>query len=373
MDFTHVLAGPFCTQLMADAGADVIKIETAPGEMSRFLPPLRKFPDGSTVSTYETGVNRGKRSVAVDLKSQEGLDFVSGMIDSADVVIESFAPGVLARLGIDLSVARSRRPSLITASISLYGDPDTAGELANRKGLAVIAEAESGVTWVNRDAHDVPHAFMTPFADLSTGMCTYAAIMTAMIARAKSGFGTHIGMSMVKTMLSMNTVGLMNAQLMDPSLPMPTPAGYSMFETKDGFIALAAVQNAHFNALAKAMGRFEWLDDPDFKTIDLRAQRGTEINVIIADWMITRTSDELVQQLENMGIPIGYVRDPLDIAQRPELMPSGFLETIDDGAGNALSVPANPMGFRTGNVFPRFDEDGDAIRALAAEGASVWK
>lgn len=373
VDFTHVLAGPFCTQLMADAGADVIKIETAPGEMARFLPPLRKMESGVTVSTYETGVNRGKRSVAVDLKSEEGRKFVLDMIDTADIAIESFAPGVLARLGIDFTAARQRRPSLITASISLYGSHDAAGDLANRKGLAIIAEAESGVTWVNRDEHDVPHAFMTPFADLSTGLCTYAAIMTALYARKQTDVGQHISMSMVKTMLSMNTVGLMNAQLADPTLPMPTPAGYAMFKTKDSYVAMAAVQNAHFDALAKAMGRTDLLGHPDYETIDMRAKQGTAINKLITAWTVTKTSDELVEELGAAGVPIGYVRDPLEIAENPELMPDGFLDMIEEDVGEPVRVPANPMGYQTSNRFPRFDADGDAIRTLAADGASVWK
>lgn len=372
VDFTHVLAGPYCTQLLADAGADVIKVEPMVGDMARFMPPLGKMPDGSLLSGAELGLNRGKRSIAVDMKSPGGRDLVIEMIDTADVVIESFAPGALRKLGIDLSAARLRRPSLITLSISLYGSHETAGELANRKGLAIIAEAESGVAWMHRDAAGKPPQQKVPFADMNTGLCAYSAIVTALFGRERSGEGKHIDIAMVKTMLSMATVSIVGSQIYDADNPQPNPACYGMFRAKDGYIALAAVQDTHFASLMEAMGRPDLAADERYRRGAARGQRVAEINDVIDDWTATLSSAELLDKLNKLGIPVGCVHAPSRISSEANLMPAGFLKSVDDGQGRTVHVPTNPLGFDTNSSFPKLDADGEAIRGSAAEGKSVW-
>src|ERR1700761_6587415 len=140
VDFTHILAGPFCTQFMADAGATVVKVEPPGGEYARIRGPRRVGPDGTELSSYNAAINRGKRSIALDLKNPRGLEIALRLTDSADVIVENFAPGALARRGLNLRELRARNPKLITASISLYGGLESAGSLATRGGLAIVAE-----------------------------------------------------------------------------------------------------------------------------------------------------------------------------------------------------------------------------------------
>ena len=353
LDLTHVVAGPYCAQLMADAGAEVIKVESMSGDLGRQVPPLRKRSDGSTINSYGAGFNRGKRLFAIDLKSPEGRDVVLGMMDTADIVIENFAPGVLKGLGIDLGEARVRRPSLITVSISLYGSYERAGAFANRKGFALTAEGESGVTLRMRDPSVKPRAFKVPFADMVAGMSAYAAALTALFGRERSGLGAHLDISMVQAMNSMNTLGILDAQLGDPENLPQTPAGYGVFSTQDGFVTLAAV-----------MGCEDLLADERYATFAAQSQHVSEINGIIEDWTSKLKTADIVQMLDAIGIPVGHVRSPAEISATPNIMPEGFLKEIDDGAGGTLRIPSNPLGFDTSTRISDFDKDGEAVRAF---------
>lgn len=373
MDFTHVLAGPYCTQLLADAGADVIKVEMQTGDMARFMPPVRRMPDGTMLSGCLMGVNRGKRSVAVDMRSPDDRDLVLRLIDTADIVIESFTPGAMRKLGVDLGEVRARRPSPITLSISLYGDEENVGDFASRKGLAIIAEAESGVAWMNRDDEGRPQYQKIPFADMGSGLAAYGALVTALYNRRASGTGRHIEISMVKTMLSMSTVAMVGAQIFDAQNPRPTPAAYGVFRSKDGDIALAALQDSHFSALAQAMGQPGLASDERYRHGGARNQRVEEVNAMIGAWTATQYSADLVDQLSAAGIPIGVVQSLAQIADEKDLMPKGFLKSVADGYGDVAQVPDNPLGYSTNVDFPALDRDGEAIRALVAQGASSWR
>ena len=358
LELTHVVAGPYCTQLMADAGAEVIKVESLSGDLGRQVPPLRNRSDGSTISSYCAGFNRGKRVLAIDLNLSEQRNVVLGLVDAADIVVDNYSPGALKKLGIDLREARVRRPSLITVSIGLYGSHDRVGHFANRKGFALTAEGESGVTWKMRDPEASPRAFVVPFADMVAGMSAYAAAVTALFDRGRNGSGTHIDISMVQVMNSMNTLGILDAQLGDPDELRQSPAGYGIFKTQDGFVTLAAVM--HIAKLFGAMGRGDLLADERYATYTAQNQHVDEINALIKDWTSKLKTADIVQMLDAIGIPVGHVRSPAEIASTPDVMPEGFLKEIDGGSGGSLHIPSNPLGFDTSAQISLVDRFGKA-------------
>jgi crotonobetainyl-CoA:carnitine CoA-transferase CaiB-like acyl-CoA transferase len=381
VDFTHILAGPFCTQFLADAGATVVKVEPPGGEYARIRGPRRVGPDGTEVSSYNAAINRGKRSIALDLKNPSGLATALRLVETADVVVENFAPGALARLGLDLVALRVANPRLITASISLYGGLEFAGALATRGGLAIVAEGESSVTSMTRDRSGTPLALGLPLGDMATGMAGYAAITTALYEREHTGVGRHLDLSMVRTLLALNACGVTGAQIANANLFDLRTAGYGIYPASDGHVTIGVNNDSLFQRLTVAMDRPELAEDPryaDYRNRDLNAD---EVDAIIAAWTSTLTCDEVICRVAPTGVPCGKVATPGDVLADLELRGLGFFETVEDGLGGTIDTPANPLGFRRdGYVIPRLAQhdrellaeigiDADGYAKLAADGA----
>lgn len=236
VDFTHLVAGPFCTMLLADAGADVVKIEPPWGDHSRMRGPTRQEGEVS-VSSYLAAGNRGKRSLALNLKTQGGHSAAEELLERADIVIENFAPGVISRMGFDFNEFRARRPEVITASISLFGGQAGEGRLAGRPGLAIVAESESGLASLCRDSQGMPIPFGFVLGDIASGLAAYGAIVTALLHRQVTGIGRHIDIAMVHTLMAFNGIAIAGQSLgNDSDRPLPTsPYGY--FVARDGFVS----------------------------------------------------------------------------------------------------------------------------------------
>lgn len=381
VDFTHILAGPFCTQFLADAGATVVKVEPPGGEYARIRGPRRVGPDGGELSSYNAAVNRGKRSIALDLKNPRGLQTALRLADTADVVVENFAPGALARLGLDFTALRARNPRLITASISLYGGLEFAGSLATRGGLAIVAEGESSVTSMTRDRSGTPLALGLPLGDMATGMASYAAITTALYERERTGAGRHLDLSMVRTLLALNACAVTGAQIANANRFDLRTAGYGIFPASDGYVTIGVNNDSLFRRLTVAMRRPELADDPryaDYRERDLHAD---EVDGLVAAWTSTLTTDEVIERLAPSGVPCGRVATPGDMLADPQLRGLGFFESVDDGLGTTIDTPANPIGFRReGYAIPRLAAhaqellaevgiDAEEYAKLAADGA----
>jgi crotonobetainyl-CoA:carnitine CoA-transferase CaiB-like acyl-CoA transferase len=381
VDFTHILAGPFCTQFLADAGANVIKVEPPGGEYARIRGPKRVGPDGTELSSYNASINRGKRSIALDLKNPRGMETANKLVASADVVVENFAPGALAKLGVDFTKYRAANPRLITASISLYGGLEFAGALATRGGLAIVSEGESSVTSMTRDKEDTPLMLGLPLGDMGTGMMSYGAIVTALYEREKTGLGQHLDLSMVRTLLALNGCGIAGAQIVSANRFDLRTAGYGIFPAKDGFVTMGVNNDSLFSRLCGAMGRPELATDPRYEKYQDRDGNADEVDGIIAAWTSTHTADEIVGAVGPSGVPCGKVATTGDVLADPELRALGFFQEIDDGLGGTIDAPRNPMGFfRDHYAIPRLAEhttellaevgiDADEVAKLSADGA----
>ena len=346
VDFTHILAGPFCTQFMADAGATIVKVEPPNGEYARIRGPRRVGPDGTEVSSYNAAVNRGKRSIALNLKNPAGLGLARRLAASADVVVENFAPGALARLGLDFTALRAADPRLITASISLYGGLEFAGVLATRGGLAIVAEAESSITSMTRTREGEPLALGVPLGDMATGMAAYAAIASALFERERTGHGQHLDISMVRTLLALNACAVTGAQITQANLHDLRTAAYGIFPSSDGYVAIGVNNDSLFRRFITAMGRPELADDPRYATYRERDLRSSEIDQVVAVWTSTLTSDEVISMISPSGVPCGKVATPADMLASSDYHELGFFQTVDDGIGGTIHTPGNPLGFR---------------------------
>lgn len=364
VDFTHILAGPFGSQFLADAGADVIKVEPPFGEHARVRGPRRVGEDGVEVSAFLAACNRGKRSIALDLKNPHGLTTALRLVESADVLVENFTPGALARLGVDFAKCRADNPRLVTASISLFGGLESAGALATRGGLAIVAEAESSFTGSIRDDTGRPISIGMPLGDLATGMNAYAAIVTALFGRERTGEGRHLDISMVRTLFSINSTSVVSAQIAQEDGVNTRPAGYGIFPSKDGYVTIGVNSDLFFQRLTIAMGRPDISEDPRYAHYKDRDPRAAEVEKDVIAWTTSLTSVEIVEQLSEVGVPVGRITTPLEMIADDELRRLGFLRTVDDGIGGTLETPANPMGFSLDHYsLPRLGEHARAILA----------
>jgi formyl-CoA transferase len=347
VDFTHLVAGPFCTMMLADAGAEVIKVEPPWGDNSRRRGPTRR-DGGIRVSSFLAAGNRGKHSVALDLKREEDCAHLRRLLERADVVIENFAPGVIARMGFDLAELRRRRPEVITASISLFGGRAQGGPFATRAGLAVVAEAESGLANLCRDSSGRPVPFGAPLGDMASGLAAYGGIMTALYTRSRTGIGRHIDVSMVHTLMAFNGVAIAGESLGGAGeRPVPTsPYGY--FATRDGFVAVAVNVDPLWVKFTAAIGRPELADDPRYADHDDRDPRAAEVTEIVEGFTRTRTCDEVIEALSPVGVPCGKLTTPADLIASSEMWRLGTLRTVGDGGDGVVTVVANLLGYDGG-------------------------
>jgi crotonobetainyl-CoA:carnitine CoA-transferase CaiB-like acyl-CoA transferase len=347
LDFTHLVAGPFCTMLLADAGADVVKLEPPWGDNSRKRGPTRHEGEVS-VSSYLAAGNRGKRSLALNLKTEGGRSAAKELLERADIVIENFAPGVISRMGFDFNELRARRPEVITASISLFGGRAVEGRLARRPGLAIVAESESGLASLCRDSQGTPIPFGFVLGDIASGLAAYGAIVTALLHRQVSGIGRHIDIAMVHTLMAFNGIAIAAQSLADDGERPVATSPYGYFLARDGFVAIAVNLDPLWVKFTTAIGRPELASDPRYAHHADRDPRGEEVTDIVEAWTSPRTCDEVVSTLSPIGVPCGRLTTPAELLASPDLRRLGFLKTVADGMGGSVDVVSNPLGYDAG-------------------------
>jgi crotonobetainyl-CoA:carnitine CoA-transferase CaiB-like acyl-CoA transferase len=359
IDLTHILAGPYCTMLLADAGAEVIKVSPPGGEFSQVHGGKRRDATGRTVSHFSAAMNRGKRSVELDLKNPAGLAVLERLIATADVVVDNFAPSSLGRMGISYEELRRRHPRLVTASINLWG-VDASDPLAKRGGVAIVAEGESSVLMGRPRSDGTPAHFGFPLGDVASGLAAYAAIVSHLFRRSRTGRGGHASISMVHTLLAMSATNVTAAQI--PYLPGTGTAAYGVFPTRDGHVVLGVNSDRLWARLCECMDRADLASDPRFERYTERDQRVEEANALVSAWTAAHTTAEVVDRVAPSGVPVGTVMSPEAIVTSPLIDGLGYLWDIDDGIGGTVRVPANPLGFDLGSrrISP-VGEDTDAV------------
>jgi crotonobetainyl-CoA:carnitine CoA-transferase CaiB-like acyl-CoA transferase len=331
LDFSIMLAGPYCARLLADVGAEVIKIEPPEGDDMRLRTPVR---DGH--SAYFGQLNAGKKSLALDLKNAEAIALVHRLVAEADILVENFRPGVMDRLGLGYEALREINPRLIYCSISGYGQ---SGADAERAAYAMIVHAESGFDRsLMRYAgdRDRPAAGAIFVADVLGGIFGYSAIQTALVQRSRTGKGQRIDVALMDCMLNLLVYELQEAQFPIRS-SRPT---YGPVRARDGDLLIAPVTARNFVALCEVTGQDELANDPRFNALPARGANWTAMMQVVEKWTGHHSVDECIAALDAAGVPCARYRDPGAALTDPHLVARGSFSSIADGAGEFVGVNA---------------------------------
>ena len=338
LDFSHAMAGPYCTMVLGDLGADVIKIEPPAGDQSRRWGP--PFINGE--SSYFLSINRNKRSVVLDLKTESGLASARALAMTSDVVVENFKPGAMARLGLDAKVLQSAKPGLVYASISGYGQNQP-----HLAGYDQIAQGTSGMMSVNAVPGGEPTKVGIPLGDISAGMFAAHVILAALVERQRTGKGRLIDLALNDALLSLLTyqAGRLFATGEVPSREgnfHATISPYGTFAVKDGFINVAVATDEQFARFCDVLGAPELAREPRFTTNAGRQQGRADLVRRIEAHLLSATREEWLARLEEHGIPAGPILDMAEAFESPVARARQMRVEVEHPTAGRISQVAAP-------------------------------
>lgn len=352
LDLSRVMAGPYCASMLADAGAEVIKVEIPGiGEDARHFGPFAEGPNGRE-SAYFMMLNRGKRSITLDLKSPRGNDLLKRLAAKSDVLIENFRPGAAARLGIGYEALSAVNPRLVYASITGFGQT---GPLAHRPAYDLVIQAMSGLMSVTGFPDGPPTAVGDSICDVTTGMFAAWGITTALAGRAQTGRGQHLDVAMLDSMFSM-LLTVLAKRLYTGAEPgrvgnrHPVTYPVDCFRASDGHVVMVAISDAAFAKLMQAIGRPELAQDPRFRRNADRSAHERELRAILQDWMGARTRDEIQAALDAVDVPCGPVWSIADVAASSHIEARGMI--LDPGHPALAAAPLVRQPVRFGSATP---------------------
>ncbi|MCK1588604.1 CoA transferase [Bradyrhizobium sp. 169] len=383
VDFTHVLAGPYCTTILADLGADVVKIERrGVGDVCRQAEPFRKGQ-----SYYFAGLNRNKRSVALDLKHDSGKHAVEELIKQADVVVENFRPGTLETLGLGYDRLRELNPRLIVCSISGFGQ---SGPLRNQASYDLVAQAMTGIMSLTGEPGRPPVRAGMPIGDILTGVYGALSVASAVIGREKSGRGCVIDLSLFDSLIAtfphLATRYLGDGDLFGPvGSGDPSTVPWGAFPAADGYITIAVYGDHFWPPLCRCIGRPELAEDAGLIANADRVQRREEIDSLLGEALKGKTLAEWCEIFAAAGIPHGPVLSMDAALDHPHTRARGLIIELEhehcgsiktvgtpiniDGELISASAKAGPMlGEHTEQVLKELRYDDAMIARLRAEG-----
>ncbi|MBK9080644.1 MAG: CoA transferase [Rhizobiales bacterium] len=372
LDFTRVLAGPYCTALFADLGADVVKIEPPQGDDYRHIGPF--LADGS--SALFEAVNRGKRSLALDLAKPDHRDLALGLADEADVVVENFRPGVADKLGIGYAALSARNPRLVYASISGFGQT---GPNAGRPAYDIVVQALSGLMSVTGDPDRPPTLIGESIGDVTAGLFGSWAVLAALLERERTGRGRHVDVAMFDSMLALQPLVVARC-LATGEAPARVgnrhalSAPFGAFAARDGQIVLAVLNPKLFAALAAVIGKPALVDDPRYASDALRLANEAALRAEIEAWSRALTTREAVAALVAAGVPAAEVQDTLQALAMADAQGRPVLQEVAHSAPGAIRAPEQPARFsgvaRGGaSAAPRLGADNPRLET----GQAIWR
>jgi CoA:oxalate CoA-transferase len=357
LDFSTTIAGPHCTRMLADLGAEVIKIEAADGETMRIRPPVR-----NGCSSVFGQLNAGKKSIVLDLKSPEAIEVVRHLVKDVDILVENFRPGVMRRLKLDYASLQPLNPKLVYCSISGYGQTGPSAELP---AYAPVIHAASGYDRAHlayQPGRSRPDYCGIYHADVLTGVYAFGAITTALYQRQLSGKGQHIDVSMLESMLSLtpNEVQIAQFEVAPPSRPMFGPV-----ETADGYVMVAIASEKTFQGLVRTAGRPEWIGDSRFAKYADRRRHWDALMDGVEEWSRTVTTEKCLAELGEYGVPCSAYRTVAEAMADPQIAHRGALAEVEDDAGTfrVLNQPFRMSGAKVaaGKRAPALGEHTSAL------------
>lgn len=377
LDFTHVLAGPTCTRLMAETGADVIKVEAAPGgDMVRGMPALK---DGR--SGYYIQQNRGKKSICLNLRDPRAQEAIHKLVKDVDVVVENFTPGVMKRLGIDYETLSAINPKLVMCSISAFGQT---GELSHLPGFDYIAQAYAGVIDMIGEEHGSPYFAGLGLGDVSTGAHAYGAITAALFHRERGGEGQHLDITLIDCLFHCHEINVQGYDGTNGAL-VPHRSGahhfavapLGMFKGKEKYLVIIAIGNQWDNLL-KVIGKEEFNSDPRFVDNAGRTKHKQVLIDAIEAWLqSTSSDDEAVRILQENHVPVAPVLSVPEAMALPHFIERQTVRTVTDRSFGDIKIPGMPLRF---SGFPEYldlqagflgEHNGEVLKSVGYSDADI--
>lgn len=367
VDMSRYIAGPYCTMLMADAGATVIKVEPPAGDDTRHLEPFISTRDGNETSAFFMRMNRGKRSIALDLKNEEDRQTLAELIVQADVLVENYAAGVLARLGFGESRIAELNGSVVYCSISGFGH--TESPMRDRPSYNIVAEYEAGI-YYQQENTATPAPIGPPVGDMFPALHALSGLMMALYRKALTGKGGRVDISMYDSMLSLNEIRSSYALLYgDGRMPSGQEfyAPYGVFPVQDGYICIDVTTTAQWQHFCQAIGHPEIFDQPGLTTGPDRAARFDEVIAKPLDaWLTRQTRDSAVQTLCDSRVPCAAIRKPGEALTSPQSRSRNMVVEVGDGRGASIPTVGNPIKIdgitaTTTAMAPQLNADRDWI------------
>jgi crotonobetainyl-CoA:carnitine CoA-transferase CaiB-like acyl-CoA transferase len=346
LDFTHFVAGPTTTRLMAGMGAEIIKVEMAPhGDHARAFDYIR-----DRRSAFFVQQNRGKESICVDLRKTDGIELVKQIVSKVDVVVENFAPGVIGNMGLGYEVMKAINPGIVMCSISALGQT---GPLAHDAGFDFIGQAYAGITALIGEEAGPPYMPMVAIGDVSAGAHAMGAIACALLYRERTGDGQYIDVSLLDTYFHCQTIGVqlysaskgereMKASGLHHSLACPA----GVFKGQKWWIIILAMTDKQWVSVCEAIGKPELATDPRYARARDRAQCRDQLVRVIEDWLAAMPSDEAsIEALRSNRVPVAPILSIREAMEHPHLIARGTVRTINDPILGEFKIPGYPLRF----------------------------
>jgi|TARA_B100001059_G_scaffold39908_1_gene32228 crotonobetainyl-CoA:carnitine CoA-transferase CaiB-like acyl-CoA transferase len=373
LDLTSMVSGPVAAMMLADQGADVIKVEPTSGEQMRHIGPTV-----NKVTAAFFSCNRGKRSIGVDLKSEDGKKILLDLVADADVLIQNFRPGAMERMGFGEPVLREINPRLIYVSISGFGEE---GPYAHKRVYDPVVQALSCATDIQGDrATGRPQMFRIIIADKVTAITAAQAISTALYAREKSGDGQHVRLSMLDAMLSLfwpeAMAGLTYA---DQEFDVRKYQGAMdlIYETQDRFITAGAISDNEWEGMCRALNREDLIGHPNFKTAQGRFTHNSERKEITAEEIKKWSSEEILARFDQQGVPCAPIIDRSELLDHEQVLANGSIERLYFEEFGEVRQARHPARFEktpasVSRPAPRLGEHGrEVLAALGYDAAAI--
>lgn len=363
LDFTRVLAGPMSTALLADLGAEVIKIEPPQGDDYRAIGPMKNGH-----SALFSVMNRNKQSMVLDLKHPDAVALVQEMAQQADVVVENFRPGVAQRLGIGADSLRALNPKLVYVSVSGFGQT---GPMAHRPAYDIIVQAMSGLMEATGDPDGPPTMVGEAVSDVVAGLFASWATLAALLQAQRTGIGQHVDVSMLDTTLALLATSV--ARFMFTGEPTrrvgnrhPLSAPFGVYQAKDGHFALAVLNKKLFDATVHTMGAPTLADDPRYADDAARSAHEPSLRAAIEQWASAHDVATIVALLDAAGVPAAPIWNIAQALQSPQVQARGLLREVTDPELPGLHLPTQPVHFsgsaaNCAQRAPRLGEHTDSL------------
>ncbi|MGH6871991.1 MAG: CaiB/BaiF CoA transferase family protein [Rhizomicrobium sp.] len=344
-DFGRYIAGPYCAALLADFGADVIRVEKRDGREDRTLIPLAENADGTPrEGAMFLQMNRGKRSLTLDPMSEKGREIVRRLVANSDVVIANLPGETLKAMGLDYDSVSAINPRAILAVVSAFG---LDGPYANRVGFDGIAQAMSGMAWFS-GTEDQPVRAAAPWVDFGTASLTAMGILAALRSRDETGRGQLVEGALLRTALTFFSTMLIEESVLKPgrtpTLNRSQTSGPSdIYRTSDGWITVAVNGDPLFRRVARLIGAEDWIADPRFASDKSRGDHGEIVSARVQEWCGTKTRDEAIAAFEKARVPAGPVYRMRETLDDPHVKHGGFFTNVDFPGIGSAPIAATPV------------------------------